>query len=823
MADILASLAVAIGAETSGLTKGIAIAKKELRGLVNFGASLQDIGKNLTIGLTAPLGLLAGAAIQASGELDGLRRGLSLYVGEGQKLTAELTKLKEVAKLPGLGLKEAIQGSTNLQAAGFSADFARRALVGFGSALASVGKGKQELDRVSLALTQINNTPFVQGQDLNQLRQALPQIGAVMKKVFGVTTVEALKEAGISSKQFIEGVTAEFERLPKATGGLKNSLENLSDASTIALDAVGSALDRVFNVQGAADGVYNLATGFAALPPSVQNTTVALGGLAAALGPTLVGIGALAKATPLLANGFALLTSPVGLTVAVLAGGAALIIANWDKVSAYFTTGDGAGAFKELKAVATEAFSAIRSLSAVVTDALRDNWGTVATVVGGALRGVLGVATLALQSLRGAVQGISGLAKGDLSEAGVGFKALAASMVGVVVPAETAADKLGRLNVRIKELSADLQANKDFLKARLATGGTLDGSSELLANIANQTKQLNALTAQRRELFQAEREGLGPQELSIALTAEQSAITSELSGATNKQSDALARLQAEIRSNLTLGNALGSEFDFVAKQAATLQSGIESLIKAGWEPQGKVVQGFIGQLKELRERQALYTAELIGTQAAIKGGGAIQGGVDTSAAAIDPNAGRTLTVGALPTKLPALDTKDYSKSLEDARQNTLDFSGAITGAFVTLGETIGAAFSGVDVNFGSVLLGVLGKMASQVGQAAIAIGVGMLNIKAAFSNPFSAIAAGVALVAVGAALSSAASASNVIGGGGGGYSAPSVGGYQSPRPATQSTYKAGDITRKVEFVLRGRDLVAVGDLYGAYTSRLNGG
>jgi hypothetical protein len=89
----------------------------------------------------------------------------------------------------------------------------------------------------------------------------------------------------------------------------------------------------------------------------------------------------------------------------------------------------------------------------------------------------------------------------------------------------------------------------------------------------------------------------------------------------------------------------------------------------------------------------------------------------------------------------------------------LDFSDRMTSAlktaatnvFVGMGEIVAGLFSGT-VTMGDVaglLLKTIGDLAIQLGRAAIEIGVGMLAIKSAFKNPFTAIAAGIALVAVG--------------------------------------------------------------------------
>jgi hypothetical protein len=132
----------------------------------------------------------------------------------------------------------------------------------------------------------------------------------------------------------------------------------------------------------------------------------------------------------------------------------------------------------------------------------------------------------------------------------------------------------------------------------------------------------------------------------------------------------------------------------------------------------------------------------------------------------------------------------FAQGKLDALQKAEAFNQRIgqimTGGLNNLAQGIGAALGnaistgGNLVNaLGGLLLGTIGSIAIQLGKAAIQIGIAMKAIKLSFKNPFTAIAAGIALVAVGTMIRNTAGIVQGGGGGGGGRRAmgSSVGGY----------------------------------------------
>ncbi|WP_418639659.1 tape measure protein [Winogradskyella sp.] len=96
---------------------------------------------------------------------------------------------------------------------------------------------------------------------------------------------------------------------------------------------------------------------------------------------------------------------------------------------------------------------------------------------------------------------------------------------------------------------------------------------------------------------------------------------------------------------------------------------------------------------------------------------------------------------------------DFSIQMSDIITN------GVTSFLSGIGEMIGGLILGAVsmADVGGMMLKVVGDLVTQLGEAAIQVGVGMLAIQSAFSNPFAAIAAGVALVAIGSVISGIAS------------------------------------------------------------------
>ncbi len=229
-----------------------------VRALQRVGNSARSVGEAIRTAADATRLLEAAQAsfatvtgVQAAMAYDSQVRGLAAYAKNAQELQAQLGRLQEIAKLPGLGLTEVRAGVLQLEAAGLNAQTAERALMAFGNALALVGKGKSELDGVILALGQIASKGSISAEEINQIAERVPQIRQVLVSAFGTASTEAIQKMGISADEAIKRIISGLERLPKATQSALTTFENLQDALEQAFLPIGRGILDIF---GSAEG-----------------------------------------------------------------------------------------------------------------------------------------------------------------------------------------------------------------------------------------------------------------------------------------------------------------------------------------------------------------------------------------------------------------------------------------------------------------------------------------------------------------------------------------------------------------------------------------
>lgn len=284
----IGSIKIRIGGDITSLEKSLKRAEFRLQ---RSGRKLAELGSRLSAAITLPVLAIGGAALKTAGDLEGLKKGMESMMGSAEAAKKEIALLRKEALKPGLNFEQAIKGSVRLQAVGTDAELARRALAGFGNALALVGGTGEQLDGVTLALSQIASKGKISAEEINQLAERVPQIRAILKNAFGTADTEQLQDLGIGFEEFITKSIIELEKLPKAQSGIKNSIENTKLALQEASALIGERLFPIF--EKVSKEVLRVVTAFTKLDSGLQDNIIKYALVAAAIGPALSTFGTL--------------------------------------------------------------------------------------------------------------------------------------------------------------------------------------------------------------------------------------------------------------------------------------------------------------------------------------------------------------------------------------------------------------------------------------------------------------------------------------------------------------------------------------------------
>jgi TP901 family phage tail tape measure protein len=634
-------------------------------------------------------------------------------------------------------------------------------------------------------------------------------------QIFGA---DSIRTALLLAKSGSEG----FDQMAASIGKVKAASQGaiLSKGFSGALEAAKSALEG-FQIALGESGLLDFGTrflkagagllsGLSELDPAVLRVGTALAAAAAAIGPLLLGLGSLGAAIPAIVTGLGTIGAAVGLAAGPLAllvvgvgAAVAAIITNWDEIVNYFEGPDGL-IFKELARSIGESVDSIADAFNGLAGSGLGNNNLGDLLLGGlqvALKEVATGLTAMLDLVNGAVRTVSSLLEGDWARAWDGAKQAVNGLLGPL------ANLFGY----------------DYASLRQSLGVLGDAPREGASVLTNQFIALNEGLAGFVDF--AEEGGFVGGDLAAGLDKVSEAAAKAV-GFTEAQNKALQALLEALRLNAANSRALGDSYDYMGGKQSALESGIKSLIKAGFNPLGSTVQGFVSQLRTVPEALTKVETDLSRffdritkqqesqRQADFQPFGKLilpvlpteLGGYDEQLDRFREAVGRPFMVGAIDTLgfTTAADTiVDASSTVVNSitgmsnatveRLTTFNteieslfdsLGGYVSNGLATIAGGIGDAAAaiiaggasvgdGVSIIFKSILL-ALADFMGQFGQQLIAIGVGKLALDTLFKGPAGgplAIAAGVGLVALAgvakALIKSSASSVGSIGSGGG--------------------------------------------------------
>lgn len=361
--NAIGSLFVSLGLDTAAFTAGM----KQAQGSMGaFASKLRTAGTAMTAGITAPLTALAvgaQAAARSLGELDNQARVAGMAAQDFKVLALAADqfgisqeKVADIMKDVGDKIGDFMQTG-----AGPMADFFENIGPKVG-VTAEQFKNLNSRDALALYVSSLEKANLSQAE-MTFYMEAIASDATALLPVFS-DNAKALKAMDAEAKRLGLNLNGDLIAAARATEAqFRLTKDVLGIQFQQALVQLAPAVSQIMNaviplVTKLAGWVTDLANAFSALSPQTQTFIAGAIGIAAAIGPVLIGVGMMIPAIAALATGFIALLSPIGLVVAAVAAvgaGAYMLYRNWDGVVAYF-----AGLWASVKQSAADAWENLK-------------------------------------------------------------------------------------------------------------------------------------------------------------------------------------------------------------------------------------------------------------------------------------------------------------------------------------------------------------------------------------------------------------------------------------------------------------------------------
>jgi len=286
-------MVVRIVGDNSGLDKSIDNSQTKLQ---NFAKVAENTGKKLSTFVTLPILGLAAASLKAAASMESQESAFTTMLGsadKAKKLLGDLTKLAE--KTP-FQLTDLAKATKTMLAFGVANEQVLPNLKMLGDI---AGGNAAKLDSLTLAFSQIQSTGRLMGQDLLQLINAGFNPLQVISQKTGETMGELKKrmeQGGVSAEEVAEAfkiATSEgglfFNGMERASQTLEGQFSTLKDNVVAVGRSIGEILLPI--AKEIVGKLTEWAQKFASLNEHQRKTILIVAGVAAAIGPVLLGIG----------------------------------------------------------------------------------------------------------------------------------------------------------------------------------------------------------------------------------------------------------------------------------------------------------------------------------------------------------------------------------------------------------------------------------------------------------------------------------------------------------------------------------------------------
>lgn len=352
MAEV-ARLQVVIGARINEFNKEMGALQKNIKRTFasdNLGINKGALG--VIAGVGVALGALGLASVKAAGQMEQTRIAFTTLLKDGEKAKSFLSELEKFAASTPFELPSVLDASKRLLAFGFSAEQVIPILTAVGDSAAALGIGEEGIQRLTLAIGQMQAKGKVSAEEMLQLAEAGVPAWEMLANKIGTDIPTAMDKASKGQISAAEGIQAVISGMNSKFGGMMEQqaqtvngiMSNIQDSVTQSMVVIGDKIIEAFDIKpklkGAQDALgeftekvksIGLADAIREIPSGFAGSMAVIAG--AALGVAIPAIVALVGTMGTLAVGAGIISAPVIALGAVVGGVAYAMFENWDWLS----------------------------------------------------------------------------------------------------------------------------------------------------------------------------------------------------------------------------------------------------------------------------------------------------------------------------------------------------------------------------------------------------------------------------------------------------------------------------------------------------------
>ena len=356
MAEV-ARLQVVIGARINEFNKEMGALQKNVKRTFasdNLGINKGALG--VIAGVGVALGALGLASVKAAGQMEQTRIAFTTLLKDGEKAKSFLSELEKFAASTPFELPGVLDASKRLLAFGFSAEQVIPILTAVGDSAAALGIGEEGIQRLTLAIGQMQAKGKVSAEEMLQLAEAGVPAWEMLANKIGTDIPTAMDKASKGQISAAEGIQAVISGMNSKFGGMMEQqaqtvngiMSNIQDSVTQSMVVIGDKIIEAFDIKpklkGAQDALgeftekvksIGLADAIREIPSGFAGSMAVIAG--AALGVAIPAIVALVGTMGTLAVGAGIISAPV-IALGAVVGGVAYamferLFGDWDWLS----------------------------------------------------------------------------------------------------------------------------------------------------------------------------------------------------------------------------------------------------------------------------------------------------------------------------------------------------------------------------------------------------------------------------------------------------------------------------------------------------------